>query len=114
MFTEQMTFDDGFTFIRENRGVASPNIGFVVQLMIFYQRLYEPYSKFTIKPKIFAVGSHQLEDPRRIVCRLISEERLYNGQNGLKLDSRGIFLIQTECELYLWEGAEIYPSNRDR
>lgn len=82
IFTEQMTYDDSFQFIRDNRGVASPNIGFVVQLMMFYQRLYEPYDKFSMKPKIFAVGSHQLEDPRRIVCRLITEERLYNGKNS--------------------------------
>ena len=114
IFTEKMTYDDSFSYIREKRGVASPNIGFVVQLMMFYQRLYEPYHKFSIKPKIFSIGSHQQEDPRRIVARLISGEKLYSGKNMLTLDSRGVFIIQDYAQVYIWIGEEIYPGNKDR
>ena len=57
--------------VRNARGVASPNIGFIAQLINFQSRLENKLIKYNY-PKIFVVGSHQIEDPKSIVCRYVS------------------------------------------
>jgi len=43
---------------------------------------------------VFVVGSHEVEDPSRIVCRMMFEPFYQEGHNkGLALDPRGVFLI---------------------
>ena len=79
-------------FAKKKRGVANPNAGFGVQLIFFYKRLFETYADFPYNPRVFVLGSHELEDPGRIVCRMIFEP-LYKDKTELCLDPRGIFVI---------------------
>jgi protein-tyrosine phosphatase len=72
IFTRKINYDDAFKLVQARRSIASPNLGFSIQLQNFYQRLFEPPSSFRLLPKIFAVGSFQLEQPEKIVCRLVN------------------------------------------
>jgi hypothetical protein len=112
IFKERLTYDDAFKMIRQKRGIVSPNLGFMVQLMMFYQRLFEDYSKLTVHPKIFAVSRHQVEDPNTIVARLIFDEKLYTGKNTILLDPRGVFIITNDTKSYIWIGSECDSSYR--
>lgn len=106
IFKEKLTYDDAFKLVRAKRGIVSPNLGFMVQLMMFYQRLYEDYSKLTVHPKVFAVSRHQVEDPQTIVARFIFDEKFYTGKNILMLDPRGVFIVADQFTSYIWIGSE--------
>lgn len=64
-----ITYTDAFDRVRKVRGIASPNIGFVVQLMNFQKRIKSSADLGTVK--VFCVGSHQVEDPRTLVARFV-------------------------------------------
>lgn len=55
--------------MKKARGVCSPNTGFIVQLLIFYKRLFEPFDSIPVTPRVFCLSSHQLEQPYVIVAR---------------------------------------------
>ena len=59
-----------FDKCKEARGVANPNIGFIVQLLMFYKRLYESFDKIP-SPRVFCVSTHQIEEPKFIVSRFV-------------------------------------------
>lgn len=67
-----MNYDEAFKFVQDKRSISSPNLGFSIQLQNFYQRLYEGPENYRLIPKIFSVGSFQLEQPEKIVCRLVN------------------------------------------
>lgn len=69
MLKLKITYVEAFERVKEIRGIASPNIGFIVQLMVFQKRLECSLEKGLIK--IFCVGSHQIEDPKTIVARYV-------------------------------------------
>ena len=72
IFKEKMNYDEAYEFVKSHRGIASPNIGFVIQLMLFHKRLYEDVGSFPIQPRVYAVGRHQISDPnKKLVCRLV-------------------------------------------
>lgn len=69
-FRLKIPYTDAFEMVRKARTIASPNIGFVSQLIFWEKRLLN-----TLEPKnyplIFVAGSHSSDDPRRIVLRLV-------------------------------------------
>lgn len=67
-----MNYDEAFKFVQEKRSIASPNLGFSIQLQNFYQRIHEPAENYRLNPKIFAIGSFQSEQPDKIVCRMVN------------------------------------------
>jgi protein-tyrosine phosphatase len=71
IFIRKINYDEAFKYVQARRSISSPNLGFSIQLQNFYQRLFEPPSSFRLLPKIFAVGSFQVEQPEKIVCRLV-------------------------------------------
>ena len=76
----------------------------------FYSRLYEDPAKYRYIPKIFAVGSFQNEQAGKIVCRLMNEPFYEHKENGLPrmLDKRGIFIVVSLTNVYVWIGSKIY------
>lgn len=83
IFKFKYTYDQAFAQVRlagkefnlsqlkKCRAVTSPNTGFIVQLLHFYKRLYEPIEDFPMAPKVFCVGSHERENQERIVAKLV-------------------------------------------
>lgn len=85
IFKEKMTYDEASDLVKRVRGIASPNIGFVIQLMLFYKRLYEDVAAFPIKPRVYAVGRHQISDPtKKNVCRLVAPFPVTPNKDQLK------------------------------
>jgi hypothetical protein len=113
IFKFNSTYEDAFREVRARRSISSPNFGFQVQLMWWYNRLNNDFESLPANPRVFAVSSHQPEQPSRIVARLIMQG-LFKAPEQLKLDPRGIFVIQTSGELYMWQGACIHSANLDK
>lgn len=109
-----MSYKDAYELMREKRAIVSPNLGFMVQLMMFHQRLNDENPDPHLRPKIFALSSHQIEDPQTIVARLLYDENLYLGKRKLALDPRGVFLIGGYENGYLWKGAECLECYREK
>jgi hypothetical protein len=70
MLKLKLTYVEAFERVKASRGIASPNIGFIVQLMAFQRRIQRDFDSGQVK--VFCVGSHQLEDPKSIVTRYVN------------------------------------------
>ena len=114
IFKLRISFNDAFELVKLKRGVASPNIGFIAQLIIFQKRLrniLEP----DYFPLIFCAGSHQVEVPKKIVVRHLSEVKFY-GRNTNKyicLDPRSIFILISPKLNYIWIGKNCHKSYKN-
>jgi len=115
IYKNKLTYDKAFNIVQNKREISSPNFGFSIQLQNFYLRLYESASKYRYIPKIFAVGSFQNEQPEKIVCRLMNEPFYEHKESGIAkmLDKRGIFIIVSLTNTYLWIGSKISAANKD-
>ena len=115
IFTKKLSYDKAFNLVQLKREISSPNFGFSIQLQNFYSRLYEDPSKYRYIPKIYAVGSFQNEQAGKIVCRLMNEPFYEHKENGLPrmLDKRGIFIIVSLANVYLWIGSKISTTVKD-
>ena len=70
IFRLGMCYQTSFDLVKKIRGIASPNIGFLAQLITFQMRIENKLPRENF-PKIFMIGSHQVEDPRTIVARYV-------------------------------------------
>lgn len=113
IFKRKQSFEQVFANAKNTRGICSPNIGFQVQLIWWYKRLCEDYESVPVTPRVFAIGSHQKEQPNTIVARLLTQP-LYFGADYFTLDSRGVFLIQSKSVTYLWLGNSIATCNKEK
>ena len=115
IFTKKFTYDKAFNLVQSKREISSPNFGFSIQLQNFYTRLFEDPSKYRYIPKIYAVGSFQNEQAGKIVCRLMNEPFYEHKENGLPrmLDKRGIFIVVSLTNVYLWLGSKISSTVKD-
>jgi protein-tyrosine phosphatase len=107
IFTQRRSMEECLQTVRERRQIANPNMTFLTQLIWFQKRLNGgPANALPVKPKLFLVCSHQMEDPYKITCRIVMDQ-MYNFSQGpktKKLDPRGIYLVQGEegKPLYVW------------
>lgn len=72
IFDKGLTHQEAFARMQKQRPIANPNMIFNVQLIWWHMRLYQDYSALPISPRVFAVSSHQKEQPMFIVARLVS------------------------------------------
>ena len=90
-----MTYKEGFEFVQARRSVINPNFGFISQLVHFYKRLYEGFNSIPVTPRVYALCSHEREDPFFIVAKFVSSKVLAFSKLlpfGLACsDARGIF-----------------------
>ena len=112
IFTKKLSFEQVYSDAKDMRGICSPNTGFQVQLIWWFKRLCEEYDSLPITPRVFAIGSHQKEQPHTIVARMLTQP-LYFGADYFTLDSRGVFLVQSRSATYMWIGNSIPNCNRD-
>ena len=115
IFKEKYTYDKAFSLVQSKREISSPNFGFSIQLQNFYLRLFEPPEKYRYIPKIFSVGSFQNEQPYKIVCRLMNEPffEMKDNSSTRMLDKRGVFIIVSIHNIYLWIGSKLNPKIKD-
>jgi hypothetical protein len=71
IFSKKMTCQSAFDLVQKLRPIANPNMIFNAQLFWWHMRLYQEYSSLPVSPRIFSVGSHQIEQPTYLVSRLV-------------------------------------------
>jgi hypothetical protein len=71
IFDKELTHHEAFARLNEKRPIANPNMIFNIQLMWWYMRLYQDYSALPIAPRVFAISSHEKEQPTFIVAKLV-------------------------------------------
>ena len=57
MIFKGQSYEQAFEKIKQQRGIASPNMGFTVQLLLWQKRLYAAYDSI-LSPRVFVVGTH--------------------------------------------------------
>ena len=57
MYAEKIEFKKAMQMIRKGRGVASPNIGFVAQLLMFQKKMLMKPEDWSY-PMVYVAGSH--------------------------------------------------------
>jgi len=59
IFTEGITFAEGYKRVKERRQCANPNMTFIAQLDWFYKRMYNPnFNSLPVSPRVFCLLSH--------------------------------------------------------
>jgi len=84
-------------------------MGYTLQLLWWYKRLYEPYNNIPIKPRVFEICSQSQHDPGLIVAKLRIDKMFIDLDTypNRIFDSRGMYVIQSENNIYVWIGSEI-------
>lgn len=127
MHSYKMTFRHCFNFVKDKRGVASPNLGFVSQLLDFEKRINTvpnpPKSGERSLWRVFVFGGHQREDPEYYVFRSVDPKKMLlslqkpsirDQSSGFMLDPRGALVLVADdpkCEksAFLWIGRRANP-----
>jgi len=71
IFAKQMPHKSAFEIIQKVRPIANPNMIFNIQLIWWHMRLFQEYSALPVSPRVYAISSHQKEQPTYIVARLV-------------------------------------------
>mmetsp|Transcript_39511 Transcript_39511/g.50998 ORF Transcript_39511/g.50998 Transcript_39511/m.50998 type:complete len:563 (+) Transcript_39511:444-2132(+) len=104
MWSKAMSYEQAFDHVREQRGVCSPNIGFVCQLLE-WQKIRKQKPQF---PILFRLSPHGIHDAQTLVVKLCRDARSREliPASAKCLDPRGIFVIwpQVSACLYIWKG----------
>lgn len=109
MFYEKIQYEDALGKIRKSRGICNPNMGYTLQLLWWYKRLYEPYNSIPIKPRVFELCSQSQSDPKLIVAKLRIDKmfiELDKYPNRI-FDSRGLYIIMHENNIFIWIGPKL-------
>lgn len=94
IFSEGVTYNEGYRRLKERRDCVNPNLTFITQLQWFYKRLYEPnFNSLPVLPRVYSLISHQIEDPHRVVAKLLLENLYQNKATSKVLDPRGMFIV---------------------
>lgn len=96
MWKEHRSFDDAYAFVKAARCIASPNIGFVVQLLQWQSKIQNPPSENVFR--MYCVVPHSSYAPLHLVAKTVPNPSICS------LDSRGVFIIQLSSKLYIWRG----------
>ena len=78
IYKQKMSYSSAFDHLKRVRGVASPNMGFTVQLLLFQKRLQTPFDSIPVSPRVFAVG-RGVGSNSDLVCRMLMDQ-LYTGK----------------------------------
>lgn len=92
MWERDQPFTTTHQFVKDRRGVSSPNTGFTYQLLEWYNRLHRPMQT----NRLYRVVPHTVASPETLVmkkCLHLSYE---------SLDPRGVFILHALNCVYLW------------
>lgn len=101
--------------IQSKRPRADPNLGFIIQLELFYRRIInEKNYNFCV----FAISSFSENQPDIIVARLIysslSNYSEMSAARALMLDRRGMFLICDAKKVFIVIGSDLIAENKEQ
>jgi len=106
MWSQKMSYDQAFKFVREQRGICSPNLAFHCQLLE-WQKLQNEHPGF---PLLFRISPHGVHDRETYVmktCRDLEHRELIPA-SAAALDPRGVFIVwpKDSLKLYVWKGKD--------
>lgn len=107
-----LDYNEAFEYMQQRREVINPNLGFIVQLMWFHKRLYKTFDSIPVNPRVYTVCSHQREDTKRIVAKLMMEQ-FFVDKHSKSMDPRGVYIIETKEEFVIFIGASCKGKNRE-
>lgn len=96
MWKERRSFDDAYAFVKAARCIASPNIGFAVQLLQWQSKIQNPPRENDFR--MYYVVPHSSYAPLHLVAKTVTDPTI------CALDSRGVFIFQLSSKLYIWRG----------
>ncbi|WPT11957.1 Protein-tyrosine-phosphatase MKP1 [Picochlorum sp. SENEW3] len=99
MWREKRQYEDVFAEVKQMRGVANPNIGFICQLIQWHKRRGGHASS----SNLYRIAPQSVSAPTYLVPKWMNGHEL----RGFSLDPRGAFVLQSKRMIYLWRGSEI-------
>ena len=110
MVHKNMAFKDAFDMVKEIRPVASPNAGFIAQLMEWERQLKETPTH----TQLYRIAPHSKIDPA-LVIKLCYEDdgKTPVRATPMELDARGLFMVHDykNKKLLLWMGPRCSASD---
>lgn len=94
---QRCTFQDAFNFVKAARAVTNPNLGFACQLLQFQKQLQNA-PNLCNKLRVYRLAPHSAHDPLLLVPKKVT------GPDITTFDSRGVFVIHGQSNLYVWHG----------
>lgn len=94
---QRCTFQDAFNFVKAARAVTNPNLGFACQLLQFQKQLQNA-PVLSNKLRVYRMAPHSAHDPLLLVPKKVT------GPDITTFDSRGVFVIHGQSNLYVWHG----------
>jgi hypothetical protein len=89
MWKENRSYEDVFAEVKQMRGVANPNIGFICQLLQWHKRRTEDVHV----PRLYRMTPQSPSAPLYLVPK-----------SAVALDPRGAFVLHADGELCVWTG----------
>lgn len=89
MWKEGRAYEDVFAEVKQMRGVANPNIGFICQLLQWHRRRTEDIGV----PRLYRIAPQSASAPLYLVPK-----------TATLLDPRGAFVLHAGSELFVWTG----------
>lgn len=102
----QMDYETLLGNCKDVRGICGPNIGFQVQIIWWYKRLFGEFQDIPCNPRVFLVCSFDKDQEELVVVKMIMPQSSENF-----LDPRGIFIVYNEKLAYVWKGSQVPSSN---
>jgi hypothetical protein len=112
ILTNGFDYNEAFEAVQKGREAINPNLGFIVQLMWFHKRLYKNFDSIPVNPRVFTICSHQREDPKRIVAKLMMEQ-FFVDKHSKSMDPRAVYLVETKEEFVIFIGDSCRNKNRE-
>jgi len=105
MWKRGWDFEKTHMFVKERRGVSSPNAGFICQLLYLSKRLNLTRERPDPETRLYQVVTHTQSDPNFIVAKLAKKENLAHLQNP-PTSSPNCYILQSPDAFYIWVGAQ--------
>jgi len=102
MWKLRKSFDETHKMVKQERAVSNPNTGFIFQLLLWEKRLGLNCSQ-SAYPWMVYIAPHSQTDPQEMVLRTVEAK-------FSSLDPRGVFLLQTKENLFVWIGSSAHPA----
>ena len=102
----QWTYADyqtAYSRVRSKRGISSPNLGFVCQLLAWSRRLL---GRCTLSSSLYRFAVHSASDTRLV-------NKWMDTLDGSAFDARFILLMQSPHAFFLWVGEDVSQERLD-
>jgi hypothetical protein len=98
-------FERTHMYVKERRGVSSPNTGFICQLLELAKRLSLARGGGDQSTRLYQVVTHTRHDPDFVVAKLARKENLTDLEESSP-PSPSCYILQSPEEFFIWVGSQ--------